>query len=59
MPTATLKNGLRFVDPGGDPASPGLHGQVSSGGFVEFNGIIVTTQATGWRQVLITRGAAT
>lgn len=60
MPAARLKStGLVIPDPGGDPAAPGLHGQVSSGGFVESHGVVVSTQAAGWRQALITRAAAT
>jgi hypothetical protein len=51
-------NGQRIEDPGGDPAAPGLHGQTSSGGFAEGRGKVVSTQAAGWRQLLIDRGGA-
>jgi len=59
MPNARTKNNVLYVDPGGDPASPGLHGQVSSGGVVECLGVVVSTQVSGWRQALITKGVAT
>lgn len=58
MPNVKLKNGHLIVDPGGDPAAPGLHGQASSGGFVESAGVVVSTQSAGWRQAVITRGGA-
>ena len=58
MPTVKLKNGQTITDPGGDPAAPGLHGQASSGGFVESAGVTVSTQTVGWRQLMITRGGA-
>lgn len=51
MPTIRTKHNIRYADPGGDPA-------VSQGGFVEVNGVVVSTQAAGWRQLLVTRGAA-
>jgi hypothetical protein len=63
MPNARLKDtGVLFVDPGGDPAAPHVHaghGSASSGGFVDSSGAAISTQATGWRQLLITRGVAT
>lgn len=58
MPNVKTKNGHTYIDPGGDPASPGLHGQPSSGGFVESAGVVVSTQSAGWRQLIITRGGA-
>jgi hypothetical protein len=58
LPNVKLKNGYTVIDPGGDPAAPGLHGQTSSGGFVESAGLCVSTQTVGWRQLVITRGGA-
>ena len=60
MANIVLKStGLLVVDPGADPAAPGLHGQVSSGGFLESAGKTVSTQASGWRALLVSRGGAT
>jgi hypothetical protein len=51
MPTIRTKNDVRIVDPGGDAA-------VSKGGFIEVAGVVESTQVSGWRQRLVTRGAA-
>ena len=58
MPTIRTKHGLRIVDPGGDPATAPQYG-TNPGGFIEVNGVVESTQAAGWRQRLINRGAAT
>lgn len=59
MANCTNKHGQLYVDPGGDPATPGLHGQPSSGGFVECLGRGTTTQTSGWRARLVALGVAT
>lgn len=63
MPNILKSNGLRLVDPGGDPAASTPAGNwaptAGNGGFVESNGMTVSTQSAGWRQLLVTRGRAT